>query len=196
MGTRWIDTKSDEDTAIHSTEFWKVLREDFDAGEFWADRIKKYRGEPVKRLSEAIKNIPFTAAFREAAIATRALIKEKRAAGVGYEEELTLLYWLAAVRSFMLEYAPRLKESGYNIMESISAKRIKSLPFSYKVLGYKHLELLNKTDRKWIVEQWGEPETHSTLNKLHKDVWDEYETKLIEKRKKERERLWSDLIGR
>jgi hypothetical protein len=195
MTTREIDTQSNEKSAVQSTDFWKALREDLDADEFWADKIKKFRGEPVKRLRKAINTLPLPAAFREAAIATRALIKDKRKARQDFNEELTLLYWLAAVRSFMLEYALRLAEPGYNVVESIPAKQIKSLPFSYKELGYERLELLNKTDRKWIAEKWGEPETHSTLNELHKNLWDEYETNLIEKRKKEQEGLWSDLTG-
>lgn len=153
MATRWIDTTSDEDSAFHSIDFWKGLNNNLDAGEFWADRIKRYRGDPAKRLNEAMNNLPLPAAFREAAIATRALITEKRKTGQDYDEELTLLYWLAAIRSFMIEYAPKLKQPGYNVMVSIPAKRIKSLPFSYKSLGYADLELLSKTDCKWIVEK-------------------------------------------
>ncbi len=195
MTTRKIDTQSDEDNAVQSTDFWKMLREDLDASEFWADKIKKYRGEPATRLRKAINTLPLPAAFREAAIATRALIKDKRSAREDCNEELTLLYWLAAVHSFLLEYGPRLAEPGFNVVESIPAKRIKSLPFSYKELGYEHLELLNKTDRKWIAEKWGEPETHFTLNELHKNVRDERETEHIEKIKKVPKGLGSDLTS-
>ena len=71
-------------------------------------------------------------------------------------------------------------------------KLLKSLPFTYSELGYKKLELLNKTDCKWLVEAWGEAQIHSTLNQLHKNVWDEYENKLIEKWQRDSDKLWSE----
>ena len=78
MSKRWIDTKSDAEAVSFAAEFWSALRRDHHAGDFWADRIKQYRAEPLKRLSFALKQLPLPAAFREAAIATRALIREKR----------------------------------------------------------------------------------------------------------------------
>jgi hypothetical protein len=182
MTKRWIDTGTEAESETHSVEFWDAQRNDPEADEFWADRIKKYRREPLKRLSIALENLPLPGAFREAAVAIRTIISEKRKNKKNYEEDLNFLYWLAAVRSFMLDYAPKLNEPGFNVIESIPGKRIKSLPFSYNELGYKKLELLNKTDCKWLVELWGEPQSHSTLNDLHADVWDEYERKLIRKR--------------
>ena len=92
----------------------------------------------------------------------------------------------------MLDYAPRLREPGFNVIESMPAKRIKSLPFSYNELGYQKLDLLNKTDCKWLIETWKEPQSHTTLYELHKSVWDEFENKLIEKRRRDREELWAD----
>jgi hypothetical protein len=193
MTERWIDTKTESESESHAVDFWKALRNERDAGEFWADRIKKFRGEPLKRLSTALEKLPLPAAFSEAAVAIRALIKEKRKNKEDYEEELTFLYWLAAVRSFMLAYAPKLKEPGFNVIESMPGKLLKSLPFTYRELGYKKLELLNKTDCKWLVEAWGEAQIHSTLNKLHKNVWDEYESKLIEKRQRDNDKFVSEL---
>jgi len=201
MTNRWFDTKTESESKSHTSDFWKALRNDMDAndlyaGQFWADKIKKYKGEPLKRLNTALENLPFPAAFREAAVAIRALIKEKRKNKEDFEEELTLLYWLAAVRSFIVDYAPKLEEPGFNVIASIPVKRIKSLSFTYSELGYKKLELLNKTDCKWLIETWGEPQNHSTLNDLHKNVWDEYEIRLIEKRREDSEKLWSDLCQR
>jgi hypothetical protein len=160
------------------------MRADLDAGEFWADRIKDYRGDPAERLALALKNLPLPAAFREAAIAVRALIRTKRKADEPFDEELTLLYWLAALRSFMVDYAPRLREPGYNVIETIPGQHLRSLRYKYSQLGYIELSLLNKTDIKWITAAWGEPDSHSTLHVLCKGLWDEYETKLIEQRKR------------
>lgn len=180
---RWLDTDNDFETKNFALLFLQSIRHDLDTNNFWVDQIKDYRDKPTERLNIALDNIPLPAAFREVAIAIRSIIKEKNNNNLSYEEELHFLYWLAAIRLFMLDHALKLKEPGYNVMESIPAKKIKSLSFNYNELGYKKLELLNKTDCKWFIKAWGEPLSHSTLNELHKDVWDNYENKLIERRK-------------
>lgn len=174
------------------------MRSDLHDGKFWADKIKEYKDEPKKRLSLALNNLPLPAAFREAAIAVRAIIRAKRKLNEEFEEELELLYWLAAIRSFMLDYAPRLDQPGYNVIESIPAQRLRSIPYDYSELGYAKLNLLNKTDAKWLNEVWGEPSSHKTLNNIHRELWDEYETKLIKQRKEEDKRLqteWDELLS-
>jgi len=193
MSERWLDSQRDDDAEIRAERFWTVMREELDAGAFWADRIKHHRDEPGKRLQMAMNRLPLPAAFREAAIALRAIIRAKRKDGASFQEEIGLLYWLAAIESFMLPYAEALREPGFNVLEAIPGKRLRSLPIDYKALGYERLALLNKTDRKWLVELWGEPQTHSTLNEIHRALWDEYEGKLIERRRKERDRFTRDI---
>ena len=193
MTERWLDSQSDDQASARSESFWSAMCEDLDAGSFWADRIKQYRDEPGKRLQMAMEHLPLPAAFREAAVATRAIIRAKRKARENYEAELGMLYWLAAIASFMLPYAERLKEPGFNVIESIPGKRLRSLPINYGNLGYEQLGLLNKTDKKWIVEAWGEPGKHSTLNQVHRWLWDEYEEKLIQRRTAEREKSVQEL---
>lgn len=182
MTDSWHKTETDLDADERAVDFWSRHRYELQTGEFWADRIKKLKGEPEKRLALAIENLPLPASFREAAIATRALIRNKRKQKIEYEEELALLYWLAAINSFSIPYSEVLKEPGYNVVESIPGKKLKALPFSYKSLGYTKLELLNKTDIKWLSELWGEAEEHTTLHEMHNDVWREYEEKLKDKR--------------
>ena len=186
MSKRWLDSQSDAQAASRVEDYWSALRDDLDTGAFWADRIKQYRDEPGKRLQLAMDNLPLPAAFREAAVAIRAIIRAKRKSKDSYEEELGLLYWLAAIESFMLPYADRLGEPGFNVVESIPVKRLRSLPIDYTVLGYEKLERLNKTDKKWMIEAWGEPRAHSTLNRVHRQLWDEYEGKLVQRRQTER----------
>lgn len=193
MKSRWLDTESDLSSEQQSSNYLNSLREDLKNGHFWADRIKKLKNEPDKRLQLALDNLPSPAAFREAAIALRAIIRNKRKANDPHEEELGFLYWLAAIRSFFLEYSTRLREPGFNVIESIPAKRIKSLEFSYLNLGYEKLNLLNKTDCKWLIEKWGEPQTHTTLNELQRNVWIEYENKLLEKRNRDRQQFISEI---
>lgn len=158
------------------------MREDIDAGEFWADRIKQYRTDARARLELALQSLPLPGAFREAAIALRAIIRTKRKNKQTYEEELAFLYWLAAIESFSVPYSEKLREPGFNITESVPGAVLQNLPFEYRFLGYEYLAL-NATDKKWIVETWGEPERHSTLRELHRSVWDSYEDKLLKSRR-------------
>ena len=141
------------------------------------------REEPLKRLRLALENLPLPAAFREAAVAVRAIIREKQKAKSEFTEDVVLLYWLAAVESFGLPYSEFLCQPGFNVLESIPGNVIKSLPFSYQDLGYNQLSLLNKTDIKWCVARWGEPNQHTTLNALHNAVWRKYERELPEKQR-------------
>lgn len=195
MNESWHKTETDSDAAKHAEDFWSRHRDELQSGEFWADRIKKLKGEPIQRLALALENLPLPASFREAAIATRTLIRDKRKQEINYDEELALLYWLAAINSFSTPYSDVLQEPGYNIIESIPGKKLKGLLFSYGSLGYKHLSLLNKTDVKWLTEQWGEPQSHTTLHEMHNEVWREYEAKLADKRKAQEKNLISSIAN-
>lgn len=192
--TPWLETTADSEVIVRVRTFWKALDKVPDTEGFWADCLKQYSDEPQKRLRIALDNLPLPGAFKEAVLALRAVIRAKRKQKEDYSKELVILYWLAVVRSFMLDYAPRLQQPGFNVFESIPAERIQVLPFSYQEIGYAKLALLNKTDCKWLVEAWGEPQTHTTLHALHQSVWDEYETKLVEKRSEETREGWSEIL--
>ena len=189
----WIDTDGIDEATGNSRTFWAQMRLDLAAGQFWADEIKKYREEPAKALSMALDHLPLPAAFRNAAVSARTLIRMRKKSKETFEQELTLLYWLAAIRSFMLDYAPRLKEPGFNVVESIPGRYLCSLPYTYSELGFRELPLLNKTDVKWLTEAWGEPTSHTTLNAMYRPVWEENESKLVFRRKKERSAMF-DLL--
>lgn len=193
MTEQWHKIESDEDTQAFSAEFWNRHRMDIESGQFWADRIKALRDDRAERLRLAIENLPLPAAFKEAAIATRALIRDARKQGLPYEDQLTLLYWLAAISSFGVPYSERLGQPGYNVVEAVPGKTLKGLSFSYAQLGYEKLDLLNKTDIKWLVECWGQPESHSTLHEIHLDVWRNYEEKLVLEQKERNEKFASEM---
>lgn len=142
---------------------------------FWADEIKGLRSEPAQRLRIALRNIPLPAAYREAMIAVRALIRQRKKEGAPFENMLSGLYWLAAMSSFGITYSERAREPGFNILQSIPKRTLLSFKFTYQDLGYERLPLLNKTDVKWIVDAWGEPGNHATLQDLHGPTWDKYE---------------------
>lgn len=175
--TDWIKTQTDNEALRHSNDFWSRHRHEADSGIFWADHIKKYQKHPEARLAIAIHNLPLPAAFREAIIAIRALIRKQKKNSENCEDALALLYWLAVVDSFRIPYSERLQIPGYNVFEIIPAYILKSLAFSYNEIGYLELSLINKTDAKWLVEQWGQPDLHTTLHNKYPGVWLEYENK-------------------
>ncbi len=186
----WINTQTDKDVKERVSQFWNKMRSDLKNERFWADKIKEFKEEPAKRLALAMENLPLPAAFREAAVALRTLIRQKKKDKEDYIDELTLLYWFAAINSFSIPYSNYLKQPGYNVFESIPGNVIKTLEFSYLDLGYEHLELLNKTDVKLLVELWGEPKKHTTLHKIHKDIWSQYEKALLLKQQNDQRKLF------
>jgi len=186
MTVRWVDATSSVEAEARTEVFWSAMRTDIDAGTFWADRLKTIRGDATRRLEVAMDHLPLPGAFANAAIALRSQIRARRAAKESCQDELAFLYRLAAMRSFMIDYSSLLGEPGFNVMESAPGHVISNLRFEYKHLGHQNLTLLNTTDRKWLVELWGLPERHSTLNELHHAVWKEYESRLLQARKSQR----------
>lgn len=188
---KWLDTSDVQSSADNQAAFWDKLRAELQDGTFWADRITELRDQPVARLKLAIENLPLPAAFREAAIATRALIHGRIKKSEDFIEELALLYWLAAIESFSVPYSEYLQQPGFNVLQSIPGNIIKTLPFAYSQLGYKHLGLLKKTDIKWCVSRWGEPLDHTTLNKIHSEIWRKFEIEEQLRQERQRQELWS-----
>lgn len=189
----WHETVSDLDIDAFSAEFCKRHGREIESDQFWADRIKVLRSDSTERLNLAIENLPLPAAFREAATATRALIREARKHSSPFDSQLTLLYWLAAVFSFGIPYSKKLGLPGYNVMAAVPGAVLKDLSFSYSHLGYEKLTLLSKTDVKWLIECWGQPESHSTLHVMHNDIWRKYEKRLIVKQQERNEKFLSEI---
>lgn len=200
----WIDTKTPEEAKHIQDRMWGAdLREAPDGtvigvrgeglhegGEFWADAIKKLKDKPHERLSMAKRHLPLPGAFSEAAIALRAIIRQARKQKAGYDSALKELYQLAAIWSFCIPYAPRLEQPGFNVWARVPFSEIERMSLTWLSLGYEKLELLKKTDRKLMVEVWGEPQTHTTAHMKYKSVWDKYEDILIE----EKQSRWSSPI--
>ena len=105
MSQPWHKTSKAKQAKSFSEDFWAAHREKIQSGDFWADEIKNLKDRPVDRLKMAIDNLPLPAAFREAAVATRAIIRSKRKSKEGYDQELQILYWLAATDSFSTPYS-------------------------------------------------------------------------------------------
>jgi hypothetical protein len=190
---RWEEIETDEQTAERAADQLELHRNGLLDGMFWADRIKLLRDCPLERQTLALDNLPLPAAFREAAIATRALLRTHAKGTLDHERELRRLYWLAAINSFGLPYSSRLQSVGYNVIMAIPGATIARLPFTYDQLGYLWLAGLNATDRKWLVDAWGEPAAHSTLQTMHQHLWDHYES-VVALNMAQRENEVKDLI--
>lgn len=171
----WLSSTRTDDSGARSEQFWSDIRRDAQTGEFWADQARRAKDDSRKRLQIALKMLPLPAAFREAAIAVRTMIREARKDKRSTGRQLELLYWLAAVASFSVPYAARSRQPGFNVLEAGSGAEIAALPFTYDSLGYERLDLLTATDKQAIAAAWGEPASHSTLNELHREVWERYE---------------------
>ncbi len=151
-------------------------------GIFWADHIKTLKDKPKERLKYALKMRPLPAAYREAAIAYRALIKQCKKENADHTKLLYDLYILLAQESFLYEapYIEEIKMPGYNVASSIPKRTINGLLMPYNEIGYAHIGA-QKTDIKWFVDAWGEPVKHQRVQDYHAIVWQDAISKYISK---------------
>ncbi|MDY3305576.1 hypothetical protein [Psychrobacter sanguinis] len=147
---------------------------------FWLTELQRNKTNPYKRYQSALKGLPYPAAFREAALGLRAIIREKAKNKQSAEEELTELYKIAVWQSFSMAYSNKAQTSGYSILERIPGSVIANLDYYYQDMGYEKLELINKTDAKRLVELWGEPDGHKTLLEADPKLWMKYEDEYIQ----------------
>lgn len=142
-------------------------------GSDWHHAIQNSKNHPTQRLQLAVKMLPYSTAFTEAAIAARALIRKKPTQS---KQILQLLYWLAAIHSFLSIDAGT--PSGDKVAAAISGKEVLNLKFNYPELGTKQLPLLNVTDKNRLHETWGIPLKHQRLSELNSEARKEYLKKL------------------
>lgn len=146
---------------------------------FWLTEVQRNKTNPYKRYQSALKGLPYPAAFREAALGLRAIIRDKAKNKQSFKKELTELYKIAVWQSFSMPYSERTKMVGYRILERIPGSVIANLDYDYQDIGYEKLELINKTDAKRLVELWGEPNGHKTLLEAYPKLWMKYEDEYI-----------------
>jgi hypothetical protein len=172
--------------------FWERQRKSFREGTFWAEEARTARAQPKQRLRIALENLPLPAAFREAGLALRQMIREKRKVNACDNEELNFLYSLAAVESFVsaTAYIEDLAEPGWNAIDLMTPQDWQSLTYGWTILGCNELPLLTKTDRRHMIERWGEPNEHTTLRRLHEDVWTKAVDALLARRVHEHNTGW------
>lgn len=176
---RWQEEKTKKDIANRHKGNFNT------EGVFWYDYMRKYKDDPKKRYEIAISFLPLPAAFREAVLALRTLIREQKKLGVDFTDNLSELYCLAVWFSFCpTEYSERAQCVSYNIFERFAGGKITNFDADYQDIGYEELKLINKTDAKLLVNIYGEPKSHSTLNKIFIEEWLKEEDSFIAERKK------------
>jgi hypothetical protein len=195
----WIDTKTDDDARRCSEAHWSPVWVNGESSssasvagpknvddQFWTDAIKEVHDNPAARFAMAKQQLPLPAAFREMAIALRAIIRRLRRDERPFNEELHQLHYWAALSSWSLPYSEALGEPGYNVFESTPYAKLAELDLSYHVIGSEELVGLNGTDRKMMRDAWGAPKTHTTAHAVYGDLWREQERKLAEVRTRHR----------
>jgi hypothetical protein len=196
----WIETRTPGEAKQLQERMWGIVKTETNAGiefrvrreglyendEFWADAIRKKKNDPHERLSIAMRHLPLPAAFSEAAISLRSIIRQKKKKKIEYEAELRLLFHLAAIWSFCAPYSERLQQPGYNILARVPFSEFGGMSLTWETLGYENLQLLNTTDRNLMVEAWGEPKTHTTAHEKYLSIWKQYEEMLFRENNLER----------
>lgn len=141
--------------ASPTAAFWTAVVDDIRGGRFWNAEAKNQDGQPVERLEAAMEGLPKAGAFKEAAIATRGIIRNRMKEDRDWERHLGLLYWLAVVDAQPTDDDERA---------ALTGDRLYATPIDYHRTGHASLGLLNKTDRVWLAERWGEPAAPTTLD--------------------------------
>ena len=155
-----VTTKVELGDAVASPDQWLVRsRECASQGDF----------EAALQLCESA--LPQMGAFRQSCVVLRAQIRELKKKRQSYSHALELLYQLAAQADFFHGKTPNTKALPPSAVKQIDYAAWKAISSPYAVLGYKHVSLLTKTDAKWLVQEWGEPESHGYMRELHLAQW-------------------------
>lgn len=173
----WDEREVSKNVNQKNVQFWAKHKRDTENKFFWTEQFKASK-ENAKKLAIALDNIPLPGAFQSAALVLRSLIREKRKAKSCFQVELSVLYWLAAIKSLCVPYSEVLQEPGFNVFSSIPGKVIRGIVINYNDIGYEKLDLLTKTDVNLLIECFGESTNHTTLNIIYSSMWRKYELEL------------------
>mgnify|MGYP001440965360 CR=1 FL=1 len=189
----WLDTKTPAEAECRRTAMWGIVRTDaedggmtakvngeglYEDGRFWADALKAPYDDPPRLLKMAKQHMPLPAAFREACIALRAIIRTKKKADGDFDADLRELHYWAAVQSIAC----------YDELDITPYASIASLDLTPAIVGWEHLPLLNKSDGKQMSELWPAPARHTTGAALYPEVERTGRQRLEEHREADRAR--------
>lgn len=133
----------------------------------WTEQSRALSSEPAARFRLACGHLPQKQAFREAAVALRALIREHCDSRSRVEGYLDVLYRFAALESLVYPSADdRSVDAGdEDEVEMGPTERwsqVADVRVPYAEVGCGGLSLLTKTDRALMAQLWGKPQGSMT----------------------------------
>jgi hypothetical protein len=188
----WVETGTDKEAQALRASIWDpVTSTQTDGsivarspgpveagGEFWYETLQREKGDPARRYEIARRHLPLPAAWREMAIALRAMIKQARKEGGDFEPQLRELYQLAAIWSFSAPAPSGRAGPGYGVIEMTPYGKLAALDLAWSKIGCDELSLLNASDRKLMRQLWGEPDQHTTAQDLYREFFDQQARKV------------------
>lgn len=132
--------------------------------ESWTAGVKAVREDPEARFKLACGHLPQKQAFREAAVALRALIREHCDDRGAVERYLAVLYRFAGLEALVYSRSSDHGEDGDAADETLAQRwaRMAEVSIPYAEVGSASLSLLTRTDEKLMGQLWGEPEVTTT----------------------------------
>lgn len=130
-------------------------------------------GKYNEALRQCRSALPQLKAFRQSCVVLRAQIRELKKKRRPYAVELEQLYRFAALADFFHGKAPNTNALPPSAVRQIDFAAWQSLSSPYAALGFDHLNLLTKTDTKWLLQEFGEPDSHGFMRELHCAQWNE-----------------------
>lgn len=99
----------------------------------------------------------------------RGLIREQRKSKQPHADLLRALFGASVLADFSASLA-FADVPGRGMAKYVSTNEIQDLTLDFQTLGYQCSGTLVKTDVKWLVDEFGEPSVHQTLDALNPDV--------------------------
>lgn len=128
----------------------------------WQDEVRLLResGRFQEALSLCRRQYPKMLAFRQSLITLRAKIREEN---TGSGDVLNALYQTAVQGDWV---KAQRQEGIPEVDITLQLQRFEHPEHYWDRLGYRHLDLLTKTDCKMLVEHWGEPGNHGNIRDI------------------------------
>lgn len=107
---------------------------------------------------------------KDLAKALRMVVRERRKLKQPHEDVLRALYGACV----MADLVDSLLFEGYqphHMAQFVGSSELQAVQLDYATMGYHCVDALGKTDVKWLVEAFGEPQEHLSFNAAWPTVW-------------------------
>lgn len=137
----------------------------------WKEKCKELR--QAQQFEQALicaeQAWPQSQSYEQTAVTIRAAIKQAQQAGSPDAETwLQALYRAAAESSFLYDKVPGEPEMRWQtVARSYNRADLRLIPLPWNEIGVNELKLLTKTDRRLMIQAWGEPGQHVSARIHH-----------------------------